>query len=331
MGALQRSLLTAGRDTVALATVALAACVYVTGRSVSWSTGPGTAVVDLSWGRTVQPSTHWTLAVLAWIVVVWLASRARAGRRTVWVPGVLAGAVVVVRAVVALGPPDTWLTFAVGAWPGPALPFIDSPDQPVALIPGHPAWAYPPLVLGLLATAAWLGARAGRLPDDPASRHVATTSGRGVAMAAAAVGLATLGAVGGAVVADLVQNAAPEVTASDQVVGLVFDLGMPLLTVLSAAALLSGTGWLGTLATVVVGWPLVVGPFQSWARGGSDLALGRAAGVAVAIAAVALWRPAAVRASEVLGWPAPSRSSQVGGAPMPGHGGPRPFRLRARP
>ncbi len=297
MGAVPRSLLTAVRDLAALAAIAWPACLAVTYWSMRRDAEPavllGLVSPDLPWRQAVPPSLRWTLSVLAWVLVVWCASRARAGRRSVWVPGALASVVVMARAAANLAPGSVRFLMAIGDWPGPALPYTLDRNGAVVLLAGHPAWAYPPLVVALLTAGAWLGARAGRAADDAASRHAATASGPGIAVAAVVAGLPALGGLGGAVVAHLAEIASPYLTTSDSVVLLVLDLGMPALIVLAAAALLSGTGRLGALATALVAWPVVTGPLLGWWGGGGDLELGQSAGLAVAVVAVALWRPAA--------------------------------------
>lgn len=292
-----RSLLIAVRDLAALAAIAWPACLAVTYWSMRRDAEPavlrGIVSPDLPWHQAVQPSLGWTLSVLAWVLVVWCASRARAGRRSVWAPGALASVVVIARAAANLAPGSVRFLTAIGDWPGPAWPSTLDRDGALLLLAGHPAWAYPPLVVALLASGAWLGARAGRAADDAASRHVATASGPGIAVAAVVAGLPALGSLGGAAVAHLAEISSPYLTTSDTVVLLVWDLGMAALIVLAAAALLSGTGWLGVLATALVAWPLVTSPLRAWWGGGGDVELGQSAGLAVAVVAVALWRPAA--------------------------------------
>jgi hypothetical protein len=84
----------------------------------------------------------------------------------------------------------------------------------------------------------------------------------------------------------------------------------PLLAGLVAAALLSGCGRLAVLVTALVGVSVAAGSFQRWFDGGGLAWLGHAVAAMAAIAAVALWRPAALWGAEIL---APARA----GAPLP--------------
>jgi len=339
-----RSLLVAARDIAILGAIGFALCVAVTGWSMrrdladSMADHSGWADEQFSWAQAVQPSLRWTMAVLVWVAAIWLATRARTGRRTVWVPGVLGCVLVLAQAAVALTPPvrahlawhATWLQ-SVAGWPGPAVPFrwittwagtepipplgLDLPPQ---LIADHPAWAYPGLVVLLLAAAAWLGARAGALPDDAASHRVVLTPIPGVGLSAAVLGLPTLGALAAATAAYVSAGSArwqldsggPRLVAATDSSWLVPELVAPLLIGLVAAALLSGCGRLAVLGTALVGVSVAAGSFQRWFDGGGLAWLGHAVASMAAIVAVALCRPAALWGAEIL---APARA----GAPLP--------------
>lgn len=311
------SLLVAARDLALVAVAGFAACVAVTGLTTrrdiaQFTERHGYAYADFSWGQAVEPSVRWTLGVLAWAFAVWCATRARSGRRSAWLPGALAVSVVLVRATASALPDEVWVSAAVEQWPGVWLPFTWRDDGTVALDGGSPAWAYPVLVVALLAGAAWLGAHAGRWPDDRAARRVAAPPRAGLALAAVVVGLPALGGTAGAAAAFLAAMGGSTGPAPETASWLTAQLGLPLLTALAATALLSGTGPLGVLATALVALPVVADPFQGWLVGGADALLGQAAGAAVATVAIALWRPAAAWGGEVLG---PVRVPAAGSLP----------------
>jgi hypothetical protein len=272
---------------------------------------------SLDWGSVAGTARAWMGALALWVAACWVATRARAGLRTVWVPGALAAGVVVARTVAALlsddfflpvlnlwPAPDSPVTLDPflrfpELWPGPVAPVTLGPDGSLTVLAWHPAWGFAPLVLALVLAASWLGARAGRLPDDPASKHVAPTTRAGRVLAAVVVGLPALLGIAGAVVSYLAGTRDAGFVTTHSIV---IELLAPLVSLVLAAALLSGTGSLGGTLIVVASLPMLVRPVFAWANLEiSPLALGEVAGVAVACAAVALWRPAAAWGGEILG------------------------------
>jgi hypothetical protein len=292
------SLLLAVRDMALLGAVTFGLGVLVTAGAaqrdlVAFTDEYGYQNSAFPWTWGLQAAGEWTATVLAWAFAVWLATRARAGHRTVRVPAALAA--VAVGAITATGLRDVRGAFL---WPGPAIPYRWHEDGTVTLDPSHPGWAFPPFVVVLLVAAALLGSRAGRRPDDAVAHGVVTTPRAGRAFAAVVVGLPGLGGTAGAVAAYVVMHPVGEGnTPADLAMSLIRELLLPLAMALIAAALLSGTGPLGALATALVAVPLAARPVLDWlAARASDLALAQAAGIALACLMVLLWRPAATLA-----------------------------------
>jgi hypothetical protein len=83
---------------------------------------------------------------------------------------------------------------------------------------------------------------------------------------------------------------------------IVVELVAPLVAVVLAAALLSGTGLLGGMLIVVASVPVALRPVVAWADlAMSELALAETAGITLLCAAVALSRSAAAWGNEILG------------------------------
>jgi hypothetical protein len=306
------SLLLAVRDLALVGVVAFALGLPVAGLAIqqdyaAFLAEHGYEVSDVSWHDAVEPTRSWVLVVMVFAFACWSACRARAARRTVWTPPAVAVGCVVGLTAIGLVPAAgtvwqvPWLADEV-TWPGPALPLRWHADGTTELVAGHAGWAYPPLVAGLLLLACRLGALAGRRPDDPASRRVTPVPRAGLALAAVVVGLPAVGGTAGAIVAYAATERRPWAAPVDVTRGMVHDVALPLLVALVTAALLSGTGPLGALATLLVAVPVVWSPLHTWLRGwAGDPALAQAFAVTVAILAVALWRGCAVWGGEILG------------------------------
>lgn len=326
MGAVPRSLLIAVRDIVILLVVAsacsLALCAWatyidqldwwrhslpllaeahrrleaLTGTRSPFASPPAPTV---AWDWVARTAAGWAGGLSLWIAACWIATRARAGRRTVWVPVTVAAVVVVTRSLLAF--PGAFGRSSLGfpeLWPGPATPGRLAEDGSVALFAWHPGWAFPPLVVALLVAASWLGSRAGRLPDDGASRHVVPAARGGRLLAAAVVGPPAVGGASAAAVGYVLgtRDAVHPTTHS-----VVLELVAPLALAVLTAVLLSGTGPLGVAVTALASVPVVLGPMLAWAalRAG-ELAIVEAAGAALLCTAVALWRPCTTWAADLL-------------------------------
>lgn len=306
MRRIPRSLLLALRDLSFVGLLAFSAGILLIGIAVQqdavlFAEAYGVEVAALGvdpW--PVLLATDWALGVLLWAFAIWCATRARAGTRWVWLPVALAALWVAVQSVGAIGPWERarWAF----DWPGPAVPIIYADEGAGEFVALHAGWAFPPLVVGLLALAAVLGARVGRLPDDRAARRVTAPPRSGLALTGTVVGLTTLGGVAGAVAVYIVVERTSWLVPGDLVLSLVGDLVLPLAAALAAAALLSGTGPLGALATLLAALPAVGPPLDEWLRASAgDTVLLQALAAAVAVLAVASWRPSAQWAGELLG------------------------------
>lgn len=295
------SALLATRDLAALAAAAFGLSLVVAAlaerHNLAVLAGYDDETVSFTWGPPLGMARVWTGQVLGYAAVVWCATRARAGERTAWLPCAVAtsGALAVSAVTLVLVPTRPWDVF----WPWFDAPFRWHPDGSLALDPTHPTWAFPPLVVALLVTAAWLGSRAGRRADDPLARRVVAPERGGAALAAVVVGLPALGGTAGALVAHVSAGYPPPVAGDSAWTAA--EAALPLVLAVAAAALLSGTGRLGVLATLLAAAPAVVAPLSAWfgARAGGA-ALAEAAACGLVVLVVAVWRPCAVWACEVL-------------------------------
>ncbi len=328
MGALPRSLTTAIRDLSVLAAVAfvlggaLDAVVTQFDRLDVVRASKWIALQDIpfSWGTVLREDGRWTGAVLVCAAACWCATRARHGRVARRVPMVVATLVVAARSAGAVMPGTLGIWFD-DLWPGPSMPYRFTADSSIGLAAAHPAWGFPLLVVALLGAASLLGARAQTMPDDGASRRVATAPRSGLPLAAAVVGLPAVGATTAAVLAYLAldrsldPNAVPDfdprdlagsvarldhVFGPDAVTGLVGELVPILITVVAAAALLSGTGRLGAVVTGLVGLGTVAPAVSAWLPGTNDLVLALVGAIAVLCLTAALWRPCTTWGTEIL-------------------------------
>ncbi len=311
MGRVPKSLLIAVRDMAVVALAALTSGWIVLGlaHQRGMAQVAGLVASGVTWWEALTASKDWTLSLLAWAFVIWCASRSRAGSRTAWLPGLLGAVLVTAGSATTLGCiGGTAGVCEVGGylWPGPAFPQRWNDGS---LDPGSAAWTFPLLAAGLLVLAAALGLRAGRLPDDGASRRITAASRPATALAVVVLGLPATAAM---LAATLAWRAAEG--SSWRTANMVHTMPMltgrlvPLALALIAAVLLSGTGPLGLLATAIVALPVVAEPFRIWlSHGWSAIVLGEttgllpAIGLAVVVVAVALWRPAAAWAGTVLG------------------------------
>ncbi|MBN9375238.1 MAG: hypothetical protein J0I40_07585 [Cellulomonas sp.] len=301
------------RDVLALTVVAFlgataveAACTRVVQREYAAHTWlDGTPIdVPFVWSQVAQTGWQWSRDVVVWVAVCWCATRARAQLRTVWLPAT--------AGLVAVGLRTALPLLGVGAaswsdlWPGPATPYSiqDMWDNPTALhlVVLHPAWGFPLLLAALVVAAAVLGAHAGRRPDDASSHPVAPVSRVGALAALVVVGLPALGATAGAMVARHATGEVVDPLAGTHGGELLHDVAAPLVLALVAVGLLSGAGIVGGVLAAVVTAMTVVPPLLSWmaAQVLVPVWLGVPAGITVACAAIASWRPAALWSGGVL-------------------------------
>lgn len=307
MGALPRSLTTAIRDLSVLAAVAfvlggaLDAVVTQFDRLdfVRASSRITLDDIPFSWGTVLREDGRWTGTLLVCAAACRCATRARHGRVARWVPMVVATLLVAARSASAVMPGTLGIWFD-DLWPGPSMPYRWwTADGSVGLAAAHPAWGFPLLVVALLGAASVLGARARTLPDDGASRRVTAVSRSGLPLAAAVIGLPAVGATAAAVLAYLALDRGFGF-GPDAVTGLVGELVPILITVVAAAALLSGTGRLGAVVMGLVGLGTVAPAVTAWLPGTNDLVLALAGAVAVLCLTVALWRPCTTWGAEIL-------------------------------
>ena len=326
MGALPRSLLTAVRDLAALAVAtfvlggALDAAVMQFDRQESLRHArlvPHSPVdVPFPWGGVLHEDWHWTLAILVWAAACWCAARARSGRSTRWLPAVVAAVLVAARSAAALLPAVSVVWF-FDLWPGPVMPYRWDADGDIWISAAHPAWGFPALVVALLVTASVLGARAGRLPDDAASHRVTAVPRSGLPVAAVVVGLPAVGATVATVLVYLALAHDPTAFGGNGTGDPAGELVPHLVTVVAAAALLSGTGTLGAIVTALAALTVVEPPVSRWIAGGGDPLVGLAAAIALVCLVVALWRPCAAWGAEILG-PARAHHDEATGVEPPG-------------
>ena len=256
-------------------------------------------LVPFSWSDVLREDWSWTRAVAVWAMVCWCATRARTGRRTRWLPVAVAALVVVARSVVATVAPLSPYSFGE-LWPGPVSPYRWDEQGGLWVSAAHPAWGFPVLAVAVLVAASLLGARAGRAPDDAASHRVGPLPPPGLAVAAVVVGLPALGATAAACGAYVALTRGPYYSGAEVAHWLVGEVAVPLLLTMVAAALLSGTGPLGSAVTALAVLAIAAPPVTTWFAGGGDLLLAQAAATAVACAVVALWRQCATWGGDVL-------------------------------
>lgn len=251
---------------------------------------------------SLQVSIGWTLTLLAWVAVCWVATahQASAGRR--WLPVTVGAFAVAAQCALALSP-FSWL--ASGAsWPGPVEPLTMSADGHYALTLHNPAALGPVVVLLALAGAAWWSARPTRMSTRPAATAITadrTATRRAlvvVGVSALGLWLGALGALGATHLYD-----APG-AANGWVPAAVVEPGGSLLLLVVAGALISGAGRTATL--VLVGAQIVVPAsiWGAWPGGSPDLVVLLAwAMSAGATACAAAWRPTARALAELAAGP----------------------------
>ncbi|WP_263732366.1 hypothetical protein [Cellulomonas sp. SG140] len=292
MSRIPRSVVHAVRDTTGLLLVTLvvgaALGLWVVRTDPTWQHVVRDGRVS-AWGSAAQLGWEHVRTVAAALLVVWFASRARAGLRSAWTAAWLAVALVLLASVVAVVPlPDG--ARLLGVWPGPADPLRLRPDGSWAA-GVTPAWGFPVLTAGVLLVAAVLGNRDGGRQDDGAAVRLLPLAAGGRLLGAGVVGVPATVAAAGAGAALLAGSG-----------WLTADGELATLTVaLLAAALLSGTGPSGAVVTVLAALPVALVPLGSWSAGGADVLLVQAAAGTTACAAVAAWRPCVAWAAELVG------------------------------
>jgi hypothetical protein len=240
--------------------------------------------------ESLRTSIGWTLTVLAWVAVCWVATARQARRGHAWLPAAVGGIALVTQCALAFVPPNQFV--APVSWPGPAQPIDWSVDGwPLTL--ADPAALAPVVVLLALAGASWWAQRPARgsAGPRPAEVGVGSAAARRALLAVGAPALALwLGAVAVLVATDTYGWA----TAGAALLPVAaVEPGGSLLLLIVAAGLMSGGGRAGTLALgaaqVATTAPIVV----AWWAGSSDLLLLACALSVGATACAAVWNPVA--------------------------------------
>lgn len=224
--------------------------------------------------ESLRTSSGWTLTVLAWLGICWVATahQARSGRA--WLPATIGGIAVVTQCALAWFSPTGDIS-----WPGPATP-VDWAADGWALRLDDPAALAPAVVLLALAGTAWWSVPV-RTPlparGEPARRAL-------LAVGVPALAL-WLGAVGVIASTPAFEHLAVPIAAVEP--------GGPLLLVVIAAALASRGGRIAALALVAAQVAVTAPLVSMWWGGSSDLLLLACALSAGATACAAAWNPAA--------------------------------------
>ncbi|PVU81673.1 hypothetical protein DDP54_15315 [Cellulomonas sp. WB94] len=238
---------------------------------------------------SLRTSLGWTLTVLAWVAVCWVATahQARTGRP--WLPVVVGAAALGAQCSLAFVPASPLVSPL--SWPGPAQP-IDWSVDGWALTLADPAALAPVVVLIALVGARWWALRAARESNDATrADRVSRPAARRALLAVGVPALALwLGAVAvlvgteaygwGTAEAALLPTAAVEP-------------GGSLLLLVVAAALVSGAGRVGALALLAAQVATTAPIASMWSGGSSDLLLLACALSAGAMACAACWYPVA--------------------------------------
>jgi hypothetical protein len=254
--------------------------------------------VAWDWWGSLVAVTPWLARVLLWYAVCWTATRARAGGRTVAVPGALAVGGVVALSVATF----VWPWALTMTWLGPTTPYVPD-DLSHSLTVTNPAVAFPVLAAVGLAVASWCGARSGRARGVAALRRPSP-----VATAATVLvpGLLVLALAAGATFAWWEDDERRFHTAED-FRWFAAQVLLLLIATLVAAVLLSGTGRVGALVVGLLALAVGAGPVADWWYGGADwwngghdnqLVLGMCSALTCVLAAT--WRPAAYWLDDVL-------------------------------
>jgi hypothetical protein len=236
--------------------------------------------------ESLDASISWTLTVLGWAALCWVATARQARWGRAWLPVTVGALAVAGQCALALSPFTRIVPAA--SWPGPTQPFDWTADAR-ALTLHDPSALAPVVILLALAGAAWWGTHPARGSTSPAPTAAGgrETSSRALLVTGVpAVGL-WLGAV-------IILVGTDSRLAGDAWLPVVaVEPGGSLLLLVVAAALTSGGG--RAAALVLVGAQIAVtGPLVArWSAGAPDVILLACALSAGATACAAAWFPTA--------------------------------------
>ncbi|CAN5380176.1 hypothetical protein BH11ACT1_BH11ACT1_11010 [soil metagenome] len=241
-------------------------------------------------GDSLRMSLDWTLTVLAWVAVCWVATarQGRAGRP--WLPVVVGAVALATQCALAFAPPNPLVSPV--AWPGPAQP-IDWTVDGWALTLADPAALAPVVVLVALVGSRWWALRPVR--DSVGATRVEGGVGRAtVRRALLAVGVPALALWLGAVAVLVATDTYGWGTSEAALLPMAaVEPGGALLLLVVAGALISGAGRLGALAMLAAQVATTAPVVVMWSGGSSDLLLLACALSAGATACAACWYPVA--------------------------------------
>jgi hypothetical protein len=246
--------------------------------------------------ESLWASIGWTLTVLAWAAVCWLATSLlrRSGRGRL--PATVGSLAVALQCALAIAPLP-WLVTGV-SWPGPTQPFTLSTGE-LSLDLRDPSILAPVVVVLALVVAAWW-ATPGSAParPDPSPRLRQATR-----RALLVVGVPAVGLWLGAVTALVGTGAHDWATRSSWLPAAAVEPGGSLALVIAAAIATSGGGRAQAVVLAGAQLAVTVDLVCAWSRGGSDLLLLASALSAGATACAAAWRPAARALAELADGP----------------------------
>jgi hypothetical protein len=239
---------------------------------------------------SLRTSIGWTLTVLAWVAVCWVATARQARSGHAWLPVVVGAIAVVTQCALAFVPPNPLV--APVTWPGPDQP-VDWSVDGWALTLATPAALAPVVVMLALAAASWWARRPS--PGSAGPRPLEPGVGRAAARRALlVVGAPALALWLGAVAVLAATDTYGWVTAKTALLPVAaVEPGGSLLLVVVAAALVSGEGRIGALALVAAQVATTLPIVLMWWGGSSDLLLLACALSAGATACAASWSPVA--------------------------------------
>lgn len=239
---------------------------------------------------SLRMSLGWTLTVLAWVAVCWVATarQGRGGRP--WLPVVVGAVALGTQCALAFVPPNPLVSPV--AWPGPTQP-IDWSADGWALTLADPAALAPVVVLVALVGSRWWALRPVREPVG-ATRVESGVGRTAVRRALLAVGVPALALWLGAVAVLVATDAYGWGTSEAALLPMAaVEPGGALLLLVVAAALISGAGHLGGLAMLAAQVATTAPVVAMWSGGSSDLLLLASALSAGATACAACWHPVA--------------------------------------
>jgi hypothetical protein len=285
---------------------------------ISQLTAPGGSPLDMIAplppvlaAESLRMSIGWTLTVLAWVAVCWVATGRRARNGRAWLPAAVGGIAVLTQGALAFVPPNPLVGPA--SWPGPVEP-IDWSVGSSTLGLHNPAALAPVVVLLAIAGASWWARQPAR--GSAGRRAVEVGVGRAAARRALlVVGVPALALWLGAVVVLVATDTYGWGTAEAALLPMAaVEPGGSLLLLVVAAALTSGGGRAGALMLVAAQVATTAPIVMLWWGGSSDLLLLACALSAGATACAASWNPVARALTDLT---PDSREIPVAPSPLP--------------